>query len=142
MRDRLMSSTALFTACLIAVAAEPPNPVSAGAAYVRLQIRAANPEQRPFVRVTFVAADSLRGAVRELPLPVELDVRGLTVWVQVEPLNRAIVTTTVAEFWYGGLPVTRGEVTGVGAELQVEQGNLVIRTSPRHGAIVPLSTQP
>ena len=142
MRDRLPSYTVLLAACLIAVAAGSPTSSAAGAGYVRLQIRAANPEERPIVRVTTFESDPVRGVVREHPLPVELQVPGLSVRVQVEPRNRATVTTTVAEFWYGGLPVTRGEVTGVGAELQVEQGNLVIRTSPRHGAIVPLATQP
>ena len=142
MRDRLRSPTALFAACLVAVAAVPPQPLASSAGYVRLQIRAASPEQRPIVRVSFLESDSLRGVVRERPLPVDVNVPGLTVRVRVEPLIRTTVTTTVAEFWYGALPVTRGEVTGVGAELQVEQGNLVIRTSPRHGTIVPLATQP
>ena len=142
MHNRLKFSTAFLAACLVAIAAGPPQPMTARAGYVHLQVRSANLEERPVVRVTFVESDSLQGSVRELPLPVDVNVPGLTVRVRVEPLVRTTVTTTVAEFWYGALPVTRGEVTGVGAELQVERGNLAIRTSPRHGSVVPLGPQP
>ena len=56
--------------------------------------------------------------------------------------GRATVTTTTAEFWYGNVAVTRGEVTGVGTDVPVERGALAIRTSARGGAVVPLSPQP
>jgi hypothetical protein len=92
--------------------------------------------------MTVLEADSLRGAVREVRLPLDIEIRGLTVRVRIDPLSRATVTTTSAEFWYGELRVTRGEVTGVGADIQVDRGSLAIRTAPRSGTVVTLAPQP
>jgi predicted secreted hydrolase len=105
---------------------------SSAESYVRLRIRPENGSTVRRVRLSYVVApDSILAPAREMPVPLDLDIPGRTIRVQVEALNRAQVTTTTAEYWYGRLLVTRGEVTGVGAEIQVHQGGVAICTTAR-----------
>ena len=137
MRHHLVAYTSLLFVGLAGLSAAP-----AATGVARLRVLAENSVQPATVRVSYLEADTLRGVVQELDLPVDLEVPGLTVRVRIEPLNRALVTRTTAEFWYGSLFVTRGEVTGVGADIQVDRGALAMRTAPRGGSVTPLSPQP
>jgi ABC-type amino acid transport substrate-binding protein len=142
MKYRLLIGGVLLAGSAAAAAAASTSAAALAArGVVRVRVRAENP-QAAIVRMSVVEADTLRGVVQELPLPIDIELTGLTVRVRFDPMNRAIVTTTTAEFWYGDLRVTRGEVTGVGADIQVERGGLAIRTAARSGAVIPLAQQP
>jgi hypothetical protein len=109
----------------------------------RLQVKAFVPAAGGRVRVTFLEGPkALRDrGVQEMELPFDMVVPSQTVRVQIEPVNRALKTTTVAEFWWG-IPLVQGTVTGIGADVQLYERSLVMRTAGPASGVRPLEPQP
>lgn len=109
----------------------------------RLQVKALQPGAGGRVRVTFLEGPKAlreRG-VQEVDLPFTMVVPGQTVRVKIEPMNRALKTTTEAEFWWG-IPLVQGTVTGIGADVQLYERSLVMQTAGPESGVRPLEPQP
>ena len=129
----------IVTALVLSAAAAP----TTAEPEFRLQVTALKPAAAGRVRVTFLEGPkALRDrGVQEVDLPFNMVVPSQTVRVQIEPVNRALKTTTVAEFWWG-IPLAQGTVTGIGADVQLYERSLVMRTAAFESGVRPLEPQP